>query len=139
MRGFRWALARFVIAIIFGLVTFWPNVGLVFTMTGLFPLHQIPVAVFACVWFAFLMLLLPLPLWMFSRTTVVLLAIIFGICAVSAAQARFVDPSTLQFWLTWGIGALFAIIGWLMVATPLWRLFHGVVAVQQTGEPEHHG
>ncbi len=140
MRGFRWAFIRFFMAIIFGLATFWPNIGLVFIGVSTFPAHQLPVTIGAAAWISAFFLLLPVPLWMFGRVSTAMFLLVYAICLASAAGSHLVDPSQLGFWLTWGIGGIFGAIGWLMISTPLWRLFHGVVAVQGTEpEHEHHG
>lgn len=138
MRGFKWAMARLAIAIVFGLGTFWPTYGLVFLATNQFQFHPVPVMIFGAVWFVFFFLLLPVPLWMFGRIGAVALVGIYAILFFTAVTAKIIDPAQPAFWLTWGVGAIFSIIGWLMVATPLWRLFHGVVAVQQTGDEPNH-
>ena len=138
MRGFKWAIARLAIAIIFGLVTFWPTYGLVFIAVQQYQ-HLLPVAICAAIWMTIFFLLLPVPLWMFGRVSTAMLFAIYVLIFFTGVTAKTIDPSQASFWLTWGVGALFSLIGWLMVATPLWRLFHGVVAVQQTGaEEEHH-
>lgn len=137
MRGIRGAFIRLALAIVFGLVSFWPDYGLVFIAVRLFTDHPLLVIAAAAVWASFLFLLLPVPLRMFGRVSTLMLALIMGVGIFSAASSGLVSVASVNFWLTWGVAAAFSLIGWLLVATPLWRFFHGVVAVQDTAADHH--
>lgn len=136
MRGIKGHLARFAIVVLFGLSTFWPGYGLAFIAAGLFSTNTLPVIVFGAAWTMVLFLFLPVPLWAFGRVSLAMLIVIFGSGFFAANAAGLVDPSLVSFWLTWGVGALFSLIGWLMIATPLWRFFHGIVPVQDSDGAE---
>ena len=135
MRGLKGHLLRFFGAIAFGLITFWPSYGLLFWAIAFAHSHTLPVVALSAVWMAVFFLFLPVPLWLFSRVSMLSLACVFAAGFAAAFSARLIDPMQSSFWLTWGVAAVFALIGWLMIATPLWRLFHGVVAVTEA-EPE---
>lgn len=136
-RGFRGNLLKFILVVVFGLITFWPNYGLAFGAYYLFPHAQIPVTIGASIWSIFFMLFLPFQIRIFQHASTIFILIMFGVSFLAAFQRGMVNPMELTFWLTWGIAGLFSLIAWLMVSAPLWRVFHGVTPVQETVE-EHH-
>ena len=140
MNGFRGNLFKIVIVVLFGLATFFPPYGLAYLDYSLFQHGNQPLLAtfFAAVWLILFALFLPLPVHIFRIISTVSIAFIAGLGIYVGWTAHFVDPGTANFWLTWGVGVVFALIGWLLAATPLWRFFHGVVAVQNV-EPGHHG
>lgn len=126
---------RFCFVVAFGVATFFPNFGLLSLAVSLFHVNPAVVSIVISLWVLTLSLILPIRLSLFHQVSSAALIVNFAICVYLAASAGLVDPSNGGFWLTWGAAMVFAIIGWLLVSTPLWRLFHGVVAVQETEVP----
>jgi hypothetical protein len=128
-------LARWVVVVAMGLVTFWPNWGLLWLAITFGPAYPAPVTVVGMVWVVALSLALPFTLRWFRLVSTTALVVSFGgaIYLISTVNH---DILTSWPWFMWLVLIVFTAFGWLMISTPLWRWARGVVATTQT--PEHH-
>lgn len=136
--GFKWSVAKIVLAIILGLITFWPQYGVVFLAASDAQTHPLLTTAFGSIWVVLLALILPFPLRWFTRITTLACIVLLLTINIAAYRAKLIDPTTITFYLTYGVVEIFAIFGWLMCVSPLWKSFHGIVAVQQTPDEEEH-
>jgi hypothetical protein len=125
-----WAISRIAVTIAIGLATFWPDHGLLFQAVHYFPSNPAPVAIASLLWVCILALLLPLTRrWFQILTTLCLVCVLLTISFQLMALAPFI-PQTAVSWTIIAVAIVFAAIGWLPIATDLWRWAHRVAPVE---------
>lgn len=120
-------LGRWVFVTLFIIATFWPDFGVVPICIRLFPFAPLPVTAFLCAWAVPLALALPLPLKLFRMIST---AAIGGVYTVSVVAGYAWGISPLDSAWYFLLGGVAILLGWHVIATPLWRWARGIVAVQ---------
>jgi len=128
-------ISTMLIVSVFGLITFFPNFGLLFLAINNFATSPILVSIGVLLWSFMATLILPLTKSMFQVISTAVLVGITGIITYLLQDHGFVNILTTDFWLTYGIGFAFAILGWLTVSSRVFRIVRGVVPVD-TGEDD---
>ena len=128
-------ISTMLIVSVFGLITFFPNFGLLFLAINNFAAAPVLVSIGVLVWSFMATLILPLTKSMFQVISTTVLVGITGIITYLLQDHGFVNILTTDFWLTYGIGFAFAILGWLTVSSRVFRIVRGVVPVD-TGEDD---
>lgn len=126
-------ISTMLIVSVFGLITFFPNFGLLFLAINYFAVAPVLVSIGVLVWSFMATLILPLTKSMFQVISTTVLVGITGIITYLLQDHGFVNILTTDFWLTYGIAFAFAILGWLTVSSRVFRIVRGVVPVD-TGE-----
>jgi hypothetical protein len=127
-------LLRLVLAVVFGLATFWPEYGLLWIALRNFNDYPLIVVIAICVWSVAFSLLLPLSRFNFQLVSSLAILVACGAVFWRMDQLGRIDLSDRNFWLTWGGGLVFFVIGWLMISTRIWRATHGIMATDDTDE-----
>ena len=127
-------LVRLVLAVAFGLATFWPDYGLLWIALRNFHDHPLAVILGVCIWSVAMSLLLPLSRFNFQLLSSLAIIVACGAVFWWMDQKGAVDIGALNFWLTWGVGVAFFVIGWLLISTRIWRATHGIVAVDDVDD-----
>jgi hypothetical protein len=130
--GIRAALLRWLVCILIGLATFWPDYGVAWLSWRWFSANPAAVALFDLFWLGALATALPLTLRVYRLVTV--LAVV-GIQAIALflAYTSFPDRISGVAPVIWAVVIVFSGFGWWRISTPLWRWASGIVAVQTTG------
>lgn len=128
-------LVRWLVVVIVGLATFWPNWGALWLAISWFPLAPVPVTIAGLAWSIILAIALPFTVHMFRIVTVAAIVLICGFGLYMTYNVNQALVMAMPLWL-WAILIVFIAFGWWKIAAPLWRWANGIVAVQQT--PEHH-
>lgn len=121
---------RFVLPILFLVVTFWPDYGLAYWAWGFFPAYPYAVGIVAALWAIVFSLLLPLPVRMFRTVSTVLVVSAIVVATVAAFAAGILPPFTVQIGIIYAIVFAGIVLGWLMVSTRIWRGIHSIIAVE---------
>ncbi len=127
-------LARLALAVAFGLATFWPDYGLLWIALRNFNDYPVIVTVATCFWSVAMSLLLPLSRFNFQMVSSLAILVACGAVFWTMDQAGRIDLGERSFWLTWGVGVIFFVIGWLMISTRIWRATHGIIATDDADE-----
>lgn len=139
MHGIRNGLLRWLVVMGIVLITCWPNYGVGWLSWQALPNYPVPVVVFDLLWIVVLALALPVALHWFRIVTVLAFLALWGVAIFEVVRFA---PSLVSNGGSYVIiAALIAgfLFGWWKIATPLWRWANGIVAVQNTNEPQHHG
>lgn len=126
-------LKRFLVVLVFGLVTFFPNYGLAWLAVAVFPSQPWLTSLVAALWLVLCALFLPLTLGQFRKVSTVAIAAAMAVLTGYAWTLNIL-PVTTEMVVIYAIVFIFTLIGWLMIATPIWRATRGIVAVEQTPE-----
>lgn len=129
---------RLALALIIGLVTFWPGFGLVWLAYENFASYPYAVIVLSCLWAIVLMLILPLNRRQFRLYSTISIAVVFVVGFTKAQTIGWVNVFDVNFYLTWGVAAVFLLFGWLMASTPIWRKIQGVAPVDTSEDGHAH-
>jgi len=127
-------LARLVLAVVFGLATFWPDHGLLWIALRNFEAFPLIVVIGACVWSVAMSLLLPLSRFNFQMVSSLATLVACGTIFWKMDEAGRIDLGRQNFWLTWGVGVIFFVIGRLMISTRIWRATHGIMATDDSDD-----
>lgn len=135
MNGFWGGVIRWLVVIVMGIATFYPDYGLLWLGLRNFPAAPLPISITGLLWLIAMCLMLPLPLLVF-RVVSTGAIIIMAVMALYLLGSRY--PALINFWpaYMWAVVVAFIAFGWLAVSTRLWRWASGIVATQQTAE--HH-
>lgn len=134
------ALIRWVIVVIMGIITFIPNYGILALAIQWFLYAPILISIGCLVWVIALALVLPFTLTVFRWISTT------AVTVISSASVYLVwsyIPALFAAWpiYMWGVVVAFIAVGWLLIATPLWRWAKGTLPVTQANHHEivpHH-
>lgn len=121
---------RFLLPIIFLVVTFWPDYGMAWLAVGLFPQFPIIVSIVAATWAILFSLLLPLPVRIFRTVSTSLVVLVLALTTYAAYAGGMLPPLSLQIVVIYSIVVIGVVLGWLTVSTRIWRFLHSIVAVE---------
>ena len=135
-------LLKWIIVVGIGVLTFMPTYGVLALNLAYFTSYPYLLAAFDALWLCGIALILPIGLRLFRIASSLFVGLILSIGTFMMYQSA---PAVFQTmpWYMWLVINISAIIGWLLVASPLWRWVHTTVPVDnQSGTvhnpPSHH-
>lgn len=131
------ALIRWVIVVVMGITTALPQYGIIALAFQWFMVSPILVSIGLLLWTIALALVLPLTLKVFRWISAGAVTIISTSCAYLLWTYL---PAIFAAWpiYMWAVVVVFVTIGWLLIATPLWRWAKGTLPVTQTNHDVPH-
>lgn len=119
--------------VILGIITVFPDYGVISLSIKLFPDMPIAVTVFGLIWSTVIVLVLPISLRWFQIISTTSVTAIMGLSVYSIWQFM---PAIFNAWpwYMWAVVLVSVAVGWLLVATPLWRWTKGTLPVAQTDD-----
>lgn len=131
------AIVRWVIVVIMGIATFFPDYGVVALSYKFFLSAPILVTILDLVWVIGLALVLPFTLHMFRWITTVAIATIAS-ASVYLLWRDLPELFNAWPWYMWLVVVASIAVGWLLVSTPMWRWAKGMLPVAQSEQPGPH-
>lgn len=131
------ALIRWGIVVIMGIITFLPQYGIIALTLQWFLTFPVLISIGLMLWTIALSLVLPLSLKVFrwvSGGAVTLIST--SLCYLLWTYLPFIFAAWPIF--MWAVVVVFVTIGWLLIATPLWRWAKGTLPVTQTNHDVPH-
>jgi hypothetical protein len=125
-----WGIGRIVLTVCIGVVTFWPEYGLLMLAIKNYGAYPIPISMAALCWTCVVALQFPIPRTSFQIISTICFV---GLLSIAAYQTFRIYPhffaGPTEFGVV-GVIILSAAVGWWRVATSLWRWAHGVAPVE---------
>lgn len=122
------ALFKWLIIVGIGVLTFMPTYGLVALNLTYFMAHPLIMTTLDLLWLILLAVILPLSLNIFRWLSLGLVLGLIG-CAIFAIWTFFPGIFYMIPWFMWFVIGGFSGVGWLLIATPLWRWLHRTLPV----------
>lgn len=129
-------LLKWVLVVGMGVLTFMPTYGVLALNISHFAEHPFLLTMFDALWLSGVALILPLGLRIFRIVSSAFVAVILSIGTFLTWQTAPALFAAMP-WYMWFVIDVSAIIGWLLVASPLWRWVHATVPVDNQSGTVH--
>jgi hypothetical protein len=137
MNSVLFTLLKWALVVGMGVITFMPTYGVVALNIAYMTTFPYMVIATDLIWLSAIALVLPFGLRIFRITSSVFVGSLLGLGTLMTWQT-FPNVFNAMPWYMWIVVNVSGVIGWLLVASPLWRWMHTTMPVDNQTAPVHN-